>query len=535
MGEKPCKKTGRILVLLYLFLFLSPSIHAALRISVANEPPTLDWNLATDNVSYQILNNLMEGLTQYDEALNPIPALAESWNISPDKKTYTFNIRKDVRWSDGTPLLAKHFYDSWIRLLDPRTAAEYAYFLYDIQGAMDFNQGLTSDPKKIAMRVLDSHKLQVTLWHPAVYFPAITTFMVTFPIRLDLIEKFGNLWTEPPNMVTLGPFTLKSWRHEYKLILQKNENFYGEEKPELSQLIIYIINEGTTALSLYETNGLDVVELPPIAIPHYRNRSDFRTQARLRGYYYGFNLLKKPFDDVRVRKAFSYAIDRKQFPIILKGGEIPTGSWVPPGMFGFNDQIGIRYDPQKAKVLLTKAGYPNGENFPRIIAAFNTDPLNKIVAENLQAQWKRELGVDILLDNQEWKVYLKNLQHDTPKLFRLGWGADYPDPDNFLNLFTSTSGNNHTGWKNKRYDNLIQIAAAEANKQKRKSDYDEAQKLLTEIDVPIMPLFVVSTNYLAKPYLKNLRQNPLGFIYWKKVARKTSGPISKSDPSKTIQ
>jgi len=412
----------------------------------------------------------MEGLAEYNNALQPIPALAKKWEISSDGLQYTFTLKKGIQWSDGVSLRAQHFLDSWLRLLNPQTAAEYAYFLYDIKGAKEFNQGIVKDPKKVAIRAPSDHILKVTLKHPAVYFPSVTTFMVTYPIRMDLIEKFGNLWTEPPNLVTLGAFQVKSWRHEYKLVLEKNPLYWGVKKgfPSIQNLIVYVINEGTTALSLYETGGLDYVELPPIAIPHYREHADFRFQTKLRGYYYGFNVQITPFDDVRVRKAFSHAIDRKQFPKILQGGEIPTGSWVPKGMFGYNETIGLRYDPQKARALLKEAGFPQGKGFPRTIAAFNTDPLNRMVSENLQAQWKKELNVDIVLDNQEWKVYLQKLQHDTPALFRLGWGADYPDPDNFLNLFTSTSGNNHTKWKNEEYDQLITKAAGEPNTTKRK-------------------------------------------------------------------
>lgn len=490
------------------------------RFSLASEPPTLDWNLATDNVSYQILNSLMEGLTQYDATLRPIPALAKSWEVSADGRMYTFHLDPKVRWSDGVPLTAQQFVDSWLRLLDPATAAEYAYFLYDLEGAQAFNRGEHHDPNRVGVRAIDPLTLQVRLRHPAVYFPTITTFMVTYPIRLDLISRFGAHWTEPPNLVSLGPYQLTQWRHEYKLVFQKNPSFTGTPAPEVEQIDIFIINEANTALSLFETGHLDFVELQAHAIPFFRQDRRFRSQSKLRGYYWGFNLAKKPFDDVRVRRAITQAIDRREFPRILNGGEWPTSSWIPKGMLGFNDKIGPAFDPKAAQELLAQAGYPGGRGFPRVLAAYNTDRTNMLVAENLQAQLKRNLNIDIVLDNQEWKMYLKALQLDTPALFRLGWGADYPDPDNFMNLFTSSSGNNHSRWKNPRYDQLIEQGAREADPQKRQAIYDEAQRLLCEIDVPIVSLFDVTANYLVAPRLREIDYNALAFIYWKAIRLK---------------
>jgi oligopeptide transport system substrate-binding protein len=270
-------------------------------------------------------------------------------------------------------------------------------------------------------------------------------------------------------------------------------------------------------LTLYETGDLDFVSLPPIAIPSYRKHPEYVRAPFLRGYYYGFNIEKNPFDDPRVRRAFSLAVDRKEFPVILKGGEIPATSWIPPGMFGYNASIGLPFDPGKARGLLREAGYPDGKEFPPVTAAFNSAPENQLIAENLQEQWKRNLGVAVSLDNQDWKVYLKNLTTDAPPLFRLGWGADYPDPDNFMNLFTLESGNNHTRWANPRYDRIIAEASMERDPKRRQALYDEAQRILTEEDVPIIPLFVAAQNRLIKPYVKGLELNPMDNLYLKNV------------------
>ena len=493
-----------------------PSDESTFRMTLSNEPPTLDWNLATDSVSFDVLINLMEGLTEYDEHLRPRPAVARSWEVSSDGRTYLFHLREDARWSDGKPVTAGDFEYSWKRLLDPKTAAEYAYFLYDIEGAEDYNTGKTDRPESVGVRALDNRTLQVRLRKPIVFFPSIVTFMVTYPMRRDIVEKFGERWTEPGSIVTDGPFVLDEWRHEYKLSLRPNPYYYGT-RPALDRVVMFVVNETTTALTLYETGDLEMATLPPEAMSVYRGKPEYFTAPILRGYYYGFNVLKPPFTDPRVRRAFSMAIDRKEFPAILKRGEIPASFWVPPGMPYFNSAIGLPFDPDTARGLLAEAGFPGGRGFPAVTASFNTSPENSLIAENLQAQWKRNLGVQVLLDNQEWKVYLKRLQTDPPPLFRLGWGADYPDPDNFLNLFTSTSGNNRTRWKNNRYDELIRSAAADPNPLRRQKAYDEAQRILLEKDSAIMPLFVATQNWVIKPYVRGLRINALELLELKNV------------------
>lgn len=488
------------------------------RYTLANEPPTLDWNLATDNVSYRILNDLMEGLTQFDEHLRPAPALAVSWELQNQGKTYVFHLNPEAKWSDGKPLTAQHFVDSWIRLLSPETGAEYAYFLFDIQGAKDFNAGHLKDPRQVGIRATGPHELQVTLLEPRAYFPAITTFMVTYPIRLDLLEKYGReKWTEAGQLVTLGPYQLKSWRHEYKIVLEKNRGFYGMPKPSIETVEIFFINDATVALSLYETGVLDFVELPPIAIPHFRNHSEFSQRPKLRGFYFGINVQKTPFQNPKVRQAFGHAVNRSDIPKILQGGEIPTASWIPQGLLGYNATLGLNFDPERARRLLAEAGFPNGNGFPKTHLAFNTDGLNKLMAEFFQAQIKTHLGVDLILDNQEWKVYLKNLQMDPPPLFRMGWGADYPDPDNFMNLFTSTSGNNYTRWKSRKFDALILAAARASNPKQRERLYTEAQQILCVDEAAILPMFIATTSSLARAKFQNLFLTPLGYISWKRV------------------
>ena len=488
----------------------------AFRMPISNEPPTLDWSLATDSVSFDILTNIMEGLTQYDSNLEPIPAIAKRWETSNNGKIITYYLRNDVFWTDGEPVTAYDFEYSWKRLLNPATAAQYAYFLFDIENAQEFNSGKISDPSKVGVIAKSDLILEVLLKKPVVYFPSITTFMVTFPQRKDIVEKFGDHWTDPANIVTNGPFKLSNWEHEYKLTLTANESFY-EGQPQLDTILAYVIREKTTALTLYETGELEMVELPPVAIPHFKKHEEYKNLPQLRGYYYGINVLKPPFDNPLVRRAFAHSIDRARLPLLLKGEEIPSSSWIPKGMFGYNPDIGAKFDPDAGKKLLAQAGYPNGEGLPEIIAMYNTNDTNRLIGEFLQAQWKEHLNVNIQLESQEWKVFLNRLQVDPPQIFRLGWGADFPDPDNFMNLFISSSGNNRLQWNNPRYDELVSLGATLVDLVERKRVYDEAQRILTETEAAIIPLFVATQNLLIKPYVKGFEMNSMELMYLKKV------------------
>ncbi len=481
------------------------------RMRIEAEPPTLDWNLATDYVSINVLYHLVEGLTEYNEKLEPVPGLA-NWKISGDGKVYTYTLKPGLKWSDGAPLTAQHFWDSWERLLNPATASGYAYFLFDVVGARDYNEGKLKDPAKLGFRVKDPRTFEVRLNAPATYFATIPAFTVTFPIRKDLISKFGRQWTEPANIVVTGPFTLKEWKHDSRLELVPNPHYRGR-RPKLDRAIAYIVKEDATAISMFESGQLDYLSrLPALEIERLRRNPAYRSLPYLRSYYFGFNVTTHPFTDPRVRRAFAHAINREEITSLLKGGQTPVGSWIPKGMLGFNREIGLKYDPEKAKKLLSEAGYTAGKGFPKVTYAFDTRDDNKMIAERLQDQWAKVLGVEVSTRNQEWKVHLAQLRQDAPAIFRHGWGADFPDPDNFMNMFTSYSGNNFTKWKNPAFDELIKKAAAEAKPAKRIALYDKSQKLLLEEEAAIVPLFHDAINLLVSPRVKGLQIDSLGLL-----------------------
>lgn len=500
----------------------STSNESVFRVNLRTEPPSLDWSLATDSVSFDVVANLMVGLTEFDKNLRPAPVIAKSWDILDGGKRILFHLREDVTWTDGKKVTAKDFEYSWKRLLNPKTASEYAYILFDIVNAEDYNQGKITDAALVGVRAQNDFALEIHLKHPAAYFVALTTFEVTYPQRQDIIEKFGTRWTAPGHIVSNGPFILSSWKHENEIQLKANPNFFLS-KPAIDRVEMFMVDEKTTALAMYEQGQLDFIDNDSIPIfekPRMAKLPGFKAVPQLRGYYYGFVTDRKPFHDVRVRKAFSMAIDRSVFSKILHGAERPTPSWIPPGMLAHNPKIGLTYNPPEARRLLREAGYPEGKGFPEVTLAYNTLEDHKTVAEAVQGMWKRNLGVLVRLDNQEWKVYLKKLKTDPPHVYRSGWGADYPDPDNFMKLFSSLSGNNDTRWKNPQYDRLLDLASKEFDERKRKQLYDEAQRILCEIDVPIMPLFTTTEYTVLNPRFTGLEVNSMARLILRDVKPK---------------
>ena len=482
------------------------------RVNIGTEPPSLDWSLATDHVSFNVISNLMVGLTEFDKDLKPAPVIAKSWEVLDGGKKIVFHLRDDVKWSDGKVVRAQDFEYSWKRLLDPKTASQYAYTLFDLVDAQKFNEGKTKDASTVGVRAQDDNTLIVTLRHPASYFLAITTFEVTYPQRQDVIEKFGNRWTEPGNIVTNGPFRLASWKHENEIELTANAEFF-RGKPVMDKVTMYMINEKTTALAMFEQGQLDFIDeshsIPPLEKPRLAKLPGYKLVPQLRGEYYAFAVDRKPFDNRKVRQAFALAIDREVFPKILQGGRIPATSWIPPGMLAHNNEIGLRFDPDRARRLLAEAGYPGGKGLPPIVLGYNTDEEKKLVAEAVQSMWQKNLGVTVKIENLEWKVFLDKLRNDPFPVFRSGWGADYPDPDNFMKLFTSDSGNNNGRWKNPHYDQLLDQAARESDPAQRTALYDQAQKLLTETDAAIVPLYWLAEGTLLSSKFTGLEYNSM--------------------------
>jgi oligopeptide transport system substrate-binding protein len=424
-----------------------------------------------------------------------------------------------VLWSDGKAVTAQDFVYAWQRILKPATASPYAFFLFDVANALEYNTGKIKDPNQIGIKAPDPLTVEVTLKKPAAYFIYLTAFCATFPMRQDIVERYGDHWTDPGNIVTNGPFLLQTWKHEYKIEVVANPKYY-EGEPALKKIKMFMIPEPSTAFGLYENNELDYVDNRSIStsdVDRFRHSKEYMNFPLLRNSYIGFNIKKKPFDNKLVRQAFSMAIDRNVFPEILRRGERPSKTWIPPGMAGYSATSGPDFNPEKAKQLLAEAGYPEGQGFPKVTFLYPNREDTKLVVESVQDQLKKHLGVQIDLVNQEWKVYLASLRKDAPPMFRGSWGADYPDPETFMNIFITHNGNNNTRFSNAKYDALINRASGEQNPKLRANLYEEADTMLCKDEVPIVCTYLATQNVCLKPWVKNMAFNALDLQFFKQV------------------
>ena len=497
--------------------YTNHNLKETFRYPIISEPPTLDWNKSTDTTSSLVIQNIMEGLTEYNFSNQHVqlkPALAERWTSTKDKKIWTFFLRKDVLWTDGKKLSSQDFVSAWERLLNPKTGSEYAYFLFPIKKAQEYNQGLIKDFTKVGVKAGDKGELIIELKKGLFYFPYLLTHPSTFPIRKDIINQKKSLWTAPQNIVSLGPYKLSRWDHDKALILIRNEQYYGQ-KPPVKKVVLYIIPDETTIMNLYSGGLLDAARpLLSRDLPFLKQRKDHHTNRSLMLYYYGFNVLAEPLKNPKMRQAIAHAINRREIVKLLNRGDKVLKSWIPEGLLAHNPNLGLAFDPQKAKKLIQQM---NMENLPKIQIFYNSTADHKLIAENIQAQLKKNIGLKVELNSQEWKTYLHRLKIKEVELFRLGWLADYPDPDNFMNLMTSFSENNHTGWKNKKFDELILKAMAVEDSSQRKKLYDQAQKILLEEETAVFPIFTTVSHLLISPRIKNFPLNVMSYILFKNI------------------
>lgn len=503
--------------------------RGTLRMNIGAEPPGLDWEVETDSTSFDVVSNLMTGLTQYTPTLQCAPGCAKNWDVLDGGKRYVFHLRPDVYWTDGKKLVAGDFEYAWRRLLDPNTGASYAYFLYPIANAFEFNTSKVRDFNQVGIKALDDLTFEVKLTKPAAYFIYLTAFCPCCPSRKDVIEKWGRRWTDPEHIVTNGPFKLVHWAHEYKIELAANPNYF-EGRPKLDSIKMFMVPEQATAFALYENDELDYVDNRSFSTPDVErcmHSAEYRNIPLLRNNYLGFNVTKAPFTDARVRRAFSMAIDRSVFPRILRRKEKPSKSWIPEGLAGYSPTTGLTFDPAGAKKLLAEAGYPDGKGFPSVLMLYPNREDVKTVIEDLQDQLLRNLGITIGLQNQEWKVYLQTLHRDPPPIYRANWGADYPDPETFANLFTSHNGNNYACWKNSKYDDIVERASTEQDPKVRAKLYESADHYLCNEEAVIAPTYLATQNLMVKPWVKGMAFNALDIQFFKGVSIE---PESSSDP-----
>lgn len=468
---------------------------ADLRIINGKEPETIDPALVVGQPDGRVCLSIFEGLTRYNPTnAAPEPGLAERWDISPDGKTYTFHLRTNAFWFDRSPITAADVAWSWMRVLEPATAADYAGNLYYIKGAEAYNKGQSKDPKSVAIQVIDPRTLRVELNNPTPFFLDLCAFQTQAVVHRPTIEKHGDKWLDARPFPASGAYELVEWRLNDRIRVRKNPMYWDGANTGCDWVDFMPVNSPNTALNLFLSGEVDVVwdkdVVPSELIDVLRDQPYFHTFNYLCTYFIRCNVTRPPFNDPRVRQALSMAIDRDRLvKNITRGGEAPANFYVPP-IPGYQSPPGLPYDPEAARKLLADAGYPEGKGFPRFSYLFNSSRDHEKIAVEMQDMWRKELGIEVELRSVEWKVYLRmqvNLEFD---LTRSSWIGDYTDPNTFLDMFMSSNPNNRTGYKNPAYDNLLHQANAEPDVIKRAELLANAEKLLVVDDAPVIPLYI---------------------------------------------
>jgi oligopeptide transport system substrate-binding protein len=490
----------------------------------------------------------------------PQPAIAKSWTISKDGKTYLFTLR-DAYWTDGTPVTAYDFEYAWKRALSPELASAYAFQLYYVYGGEAFNKSIKVgdkyyvqavdakgnpltkkeggkdvavpnmakqiDPSKnVGVRALDARTLKVYLQSPTAYFLSLTAFPTLMPVCKAVVSTNDKWASDLTNYVTNGPFTLTEWSHNEKMVFVKNPTYWDKGTVKLTKITYLMVEDESTALSMYQSGQLDASSTLPVSeLTKLVASGDAKILPSLSTMFYRINVTRKPFNDARVRKALLLAINRKGITqSITRGGEIPALAVVPYGMPDVLPGSDFRTASQEsfykdndiatAKALLAQAGYPGGKGFPAFTLLYNTSNLTKTICEAIQGMWKKNLGISCTLRSEEIGVFVDDLIHMNFNLALVRWTGDYMDPSTFLNMFVTGGGSSHTGWSNKSYDALIAKANATIDPKARMATLHAAEKILMT-DFPILPLYYCTSPVLLGKHIKNFYQSALGIVDWK--------------------
>ena len=504
----------------------SPGVAAAegvtVRINLNAQPSTVDPNLLADFYSAEIVDQLFLGLTRIDGSTGAVePRLASSWDVSDDGLTYTFHMRSDVKWSDGQPVTAKDIEYSVRRALKPETASPYAYALYIIKNAQSINQTAmptdTYDIETLGVKALDDNTVQFTLEAPAAYFPSIAGLWPMRAVPSWTIEQYGDTWTEPKNIVTNGPYKLAEWNLDNNMVLVKNPDYVNAADVAIDRFDVTFITDQNTYVGLYEKGDLDDVchsEALPSEIVA-RLRADPTLSKELHEgptastMFVGFTMPKPPFDNALVRKAFSAAMDRVALRDTVWGTGEPATQFAPQGIFGAPEpEVGIGYDPEQARAWLAQAGYAAGQGFPEVELRYYTNTAAQALAEALQAMWKENLGVNVRVRAQEFPALYASTApnspvEDAPELFILGWIADYPDENNWVNqVLHCTNGENHARATCTQADDLAKQASYETDPEKRKELYKQIEQMMIGDEVRIAPVVHFGYSTLTKPFIQ---------------------------------
>ncbi|MEW5122742.1 oligopeptide ABC transporter substrate-binding protein OppA [Citrobacter freundii] len=457
-----------------------------------------------------INRDLFEGLLISDVDGKPSPGVAEKWE-NKDFKVWTFHLRKDAKWSDGTPVTAQDFVYSWQRLANPNTASPYASYLQyghivNIDDIIAGKKPITD----LGVKALDDHTFEVTLSEPVPYFYKLLVHSSVSPVPRAAVEKFGEKWTQPANIITNGAYKLKDWVVNERIVLERNTNYWENAKTVINQVTYLPISSEVTDVNRYRSGEIDMTynNMPIELFQKLKKEipNEVHVDPYLCTYYYEINNQKAPFNDVRVRTALKLALDRDIIVNKVKNqGDLPAYSFTPPYTDGAKlvEPEWFKWSQEKrneeAKKLLAEAGY-TAEKPLTFDLLYNTSDLHKKLAIAAASIWKKNLGANVKLENQEWKTFLDTRHQGNYDVSRAGWCADYNEPTSFLNMVLSDSSNNTVHYKSPAFDKLIADTLKVTDEAQRSELYSKAEQQLDK-DSAIVPVYYYVNARLVKPWV----------------------------------
>ena len=504
------------------------AVEQVLRVNWGSNPPDMDPATTTDQVSIMILNDTLEGLVRLNPQGEAVigSGLAESMTVSEDGTVYTFTLR-DAKWDDGAAITANDVLFSWQRVVDPATAAQYAYQLYPIKNAKAINAG-EMGMEEFGVAVLDEKTLEVTLERPTPYFLSLLGFITYYPVQEAKVVEFGDKFaTAPEYMVSSGPFKVETWLPEQKLNMAKNDQYWDAEAVKLERIEGDMLVDLNTPINLYETGELDTILVPSEYLDKYRDSNEFLTMPMATTWYMQYNCDDVFFSNVKIRKAFSMALNRSAFVNnVLANGSVVAGAFVPNGIPGkdggdFTAQTGITLKDvgtegeagiTEANAILDEGLAEIGKTREELAAHVSyltgESDVAKKFGQAFQQMWKQTLGIEVPVESVSFAIRLDKYNAKEYTISLAGWGADYNDPMTFLDTMITGSGNNNAFWSNAEYDALIEKATTTQGDERMDAMIEAAKILDTEM--PIAPIYYRARNVVEKPYVHDLVRFPVG-------------------------
>lgn len=543
-------KTILCLVPIFLLLACMPNQREARMkageavINIGSDPRTLDPSKATDNISARAILCFTRGLTTLDENGKARPELAESWEVRDNGMTWVFKLRP-AKWSNGEPVTALDFQYAWVeRMLNPEFRAEYAYMLFYIRGARTYYEARA---KEIADKVKESRLSTGTVWvtalapdqlmvqleNPTPFFAEVVAHHSYFPVCEKVARENPGWAQRAETYVGNGPFNMTEYTPAKQIVGEKNPGYWDATGVGLKKITLRMIEKESGERASFDTGEIDgTQQVPRPDIDELKKRPEYRVTPNFSVYFLNLNCERQAFKDPRVRRALALAIDRKAIVTnVMRAGEAVAGGLVPPALYAdapgpyFPD-----YKPDEARRLLAEAGFPGGKGFPRITYLYNRMDYHTLIAQVIQEQWKRELGIEMAVEAQEFRVLIDNRRAGKFDVARAGWAADFADPINFLEIFDSKSENNDSHWKDKAYDELLQKARHEADTANRQAALKAAEAYLMDA-MPAIPIFFHTQPYLCAEGL-NYELNPMTLFDAARLAWNTPGAGAAKPSSK---